>query len=71
MTISIFWIKIPFIINLDSVSKQKGDEKKVINGTEGILSKESGKIGFTYGIDDSMISIFADGEDVIGTVISS
>ena len=47
------------------------DEKKVINGTEGILSKESGKIGFTYGIDDSMISIFADSEDVIGTVISS
>jgi len=67
--ISIKNIGKPF--SLDSVSKQKGDEKKVINGTEGILSKESGKIGFTYGIDDSMISIFADSEDVIGTVISS
>ena len=43
----------------------------MINGTEGILSKESGQIGFTYGIDEYMISIFADSEDVISSVINA
>lgn len=67
--ISIKNIGKPF--TLDSVSQQKGNEKKVINGTEGILSKESGNIGFTYGIDEYMIGIFAPNEDLIKTVINS
>jgi len=48
-----------------------GDEKNEINGTEGIVSTQSGSYGFTYGIDDYMISVFAPDETVVSTVISS
>lgn len=56
---------------LDDVAMADGDEKKEINGTEGIVSTQSGSYGFTYGIDDYMISVFAPDETVVSTVISS
>lgn len=56
---------------LNDVAMADGDEKKEINGTEGIVSTQSGSYGFTYGIDDYMISVFAPDETVVSTVISS
>ena len=56
---------------LDDVSMADGDEKKEIEGIEGVVSSQSGSYGFTYGIGDNMISVFAPDEEVVSTVVSS
>ncbi len=55
--------------SVDDIAKADGDENKQINGIDGVLSNQSGQCGFTYGVDDNLVSIFADDESIIEGIL--
>lgn len=53
----------------DDVARADGDEDKQINGIDGVLSNQSGQCGFTYGVGDNLVSIFAEDEGIIEGIL--
>ena len=55
--------------SVDDIAKADGDEDKQINGIDGVLSNQSGQCGFTYGVEDNLVSIFANDESIIESIL--